>query len=434
MNMGEERDRMNRGRIIFLSLLTLVVLAIAAGIVYTHFGGFSTGPCADTKEFAKYARSVADITLPEQVRIVALGEATHGNAEFQQLKLEVFKMMVERYGVRVFALEGDYGCCMAVNEYIHGGPGTAQEAAAAIGFTLYRTEQMEQLIAWMRNYNETAENGKDLRFYGFDMQRMDWNYHFLTKAAERLDVDASALKKFWDDKTGRPADTVGSERWASAIKEVKSGLLQHEGTEADVHCADILLQNHELGKAMVSITKGMVVRDKYMADNVRWILEQEEALGNNIIFLAAHNGHIERQHAYGSEGKAMGNLLSDEFGEAYYAIGTDFYRSRCNLPKNNGKRFNHTFYSHDPLAKASKKCGYKISWLDFAKVPDNSALKQQIVDYTWMGSVGEGYSPTLGLLPMSYRVWASPGNLYDGMIFVAYAHPTAPSVFIQRQE
>ena len=432
--MGEKSHKRNTGRIVLLSLLTLALLTLAAGMVFARFGGFGTGSCADTKEFAKYAGSVADITVPEQVRIVALGEATHGNAEFQQLKLEVFKMMVERYGVRVFALEGDYGSCRAVNEYIHGGPGTAQEAAAAIGFTLYRTEQMAQLIAWMRDYNETAEEGEDLRFYGFDMQRMDWNYHFLVKAAERLEVDASALTRIWDDKTGRPADSVGSEQWASAIEEVKEGLIRYEGTEADVHCADILLQNCELGKAMASNTEGMTVRDKYMAENVRWILEREESLGNEIIFLAAHNGHIERQHTYGSEGKAMGNLLSDEFGEAYYAIGTDFYRSRCNLPKSNGKRFNHTFYSHDPLAKASKKCGYEISWLDFAKVPDNSALKQQIVDYTWMGSVGEGYTPFLSLLPMSYRVWASPAKSYDGMIFVAHAHPTAPSAIAQHQE
>ena len=30
----------------------------------------------------------------------------------------------------------------------------------------------------------------------------------------------------------------------------------------------------------------------------------------------------------------MGHLLADRFGKAYYAIGTDFYRSCCNLPKN----------------------------------------------------------------------------------------------------
>ena len=36
-------------------------------------------------EFEKYAVTVEDISIPEQAKIVALGEATHGNQEFQQL-------------------------------------------------------------------------------------------------------------------------------------------------------------------------------------------------------------------------------------------------------------------------------------------------------------------------------------------------------------
>ena len=39
----------------------------------------------DINEFEKYAVTVEDISIPEQAKIVALGEATHGNQEFQQL-------------------------------------------------------------------------------------------------------------------------------------------------------------------------------------------------------------------------------------------------------------------------------------------------------------------------------------------------------------
>jgi erythromycin esterase len=40
-----------------------------------------------------------------------------------------------------------------------------------------------------------------------------------------------------------------------------------------------------------------------------------------------------------------------------------------------------------------------------------------------MGSVGEGYSPLMAIMPMAYRVWDSPTELYDGMIFVSKAQP-----------
>lgn len=88
----------------------------------------------------------------------------------------------------------------------------------------------------------------------------------------------------------------------------------------------------------------------------------------------------------------MGNILSDELGEGYFAIGTDFYKTNCNLPKSDGKRITHTFYSYDLLAKAAKKAGYDMCWLDFSKVSENSKLKEQITDHVSMGSLGEGYS------------------------------------------
>ena len=120
----------------------------------------------------------------------------------------------------------------------------------------------------------------------------------------------------------------------------------------------------------------------------------------------------------------MGNLLADELENGYFVIGTDFYKTRCNLPVNeDGKRKNHIFYSYDPMAKASKQCGFDISYLDFEKIPDSSELKKQISEYSWMGSLGETYSTLYRILPRSYRVWVSPAELYDAMIYVSNAHP-----------
>ncbi len=408
-------------------LLVLFAAAVVAGGVFSHFGGFGTGKCADTEEFAKYAGTVEDIAIPEQARVIALGEATHGNVEFQQLKLDVFKVLVERYGVRAFALEADYGCCEVANRFIHGGEGTAEEAAAATGFAIYRTEQIEQLLSWMRSYNETAVEADQLTFYGFDMQRYEHNYRFLLEAATDLGVDTTELAKLWDEQTDDFSEAYDVDQRAEAIGKARVELMQLDGLQAAqaVHFADVLLQNIELGKVDDYASQGNVIRDRYMADNVFWILAQEEARGNSRIFVSAHNGHIERLNAYGDAGKAMGNLLSDQLGNEYFAIGTDFYKASVNMPKgNDGKRAVHSFYSYDALAKASAKCGNAVSWLDFSAVPDDSALRQNIDGYGWMGSLGEGYSPIMAILPMAYRIWEAPAELYDGMIFVAEAHPT----------
>ena len=90
------------------ALCIAVVIAAIAG-VYCRFGGFGTGGCADTEEFSKYAVSVSELTVPDEAQIIALGEATHGNREFQQLRLDVLKVQAEKYGVRAFALVGQLG-------------------------------------------------------------------------------------------------------------------------------------------------------------------------------------------------------------------------------------------------------------------------------------------------------------------------------------
>lgn len=397
---------------------------VAVGSIYSHFGGFGTGLCADETEFMQYADQVDNIKIPEKTKIVALGEASHGNVEFQQLKLSVFQNLVENDGVRAFALEGDYGGCEYVNRYIHGGEGTARQAAAAIGFAIYRTDEMADLISYMRKYNETAKDGDDLRFYGFDMQRWSYNLQYLIEACEKAGIDVTELKKLEDTEEKHCEYDV--EQQTGVIMEIKKEL-QKSGAEdiaqAD-HLADTLLQNISLGKVIDSSLEGNTLRDKLMEENVMWILSMEEQRGNSCIFISGHNGHIERSGNYGTDNRVMGNILSDELGEGYFAIGTDFYKTNCNLPKNDGKRITHTFYSYDPLAKAAKKAGYDMCWLDFSKVPENSQLKEQITDHVSMGSLGEGYSAFfMSIFPQSYRVSQSPEKLYDGMIFVTDAHP-----------
>ncbi len=405
-------------RYVILGLLAVIILV---AFIFMRFGGFSTGENVNPEEFSQYAQEIEDIEIPENTRIIALGEATHGNKEFQQLKLDVFKQMVEEYNVRAFALEGDFGGCEQVNRYIHGGEGTAEEAAAAIGFAIYRTDEMAELISYMRQYNDSASEGEKLRFYGFDMQRHAYNVQFLLEACKELSVDTNELEKLMNGEDWN-SEYDNSARM-EIITRIKTKLMEKENSEQAIHFADILLQYCELQTAASDNTNTSnlsILRDKFMAENVKWILQQEEQLGYDCIFISGHNGHIAKWGSYDS----MGKLLSNEMGNEYYTIGTDFYRTDCNLPKRSGKRTNQVFYSHDPLAKTAEMAGYDICWLNFKNIPQDTELFDAASQYTYMGSLGEGYSFIMRVFPPSYRIFQPPAVLYDSMIFVANATPT----------
>lgn len=404
---------------LLLMLGMAAVIALITGI-FSRFGGFGTGECADTEEFSKYAASVSDLTIPNGVQIVALGEATHGNKEFQQLRLDVLQVLVEKYGVRAFALEGDFGGCEAINRYIHGEGGTAAEALSATGFAIYRTKEMENLVEWMRDYNASAALGDDLRFYGFDMQRRAYSYHYLFEALQKANIDIADFEKLWNSKADDYADVYTAEQRTQIITTVKNQL-PAEDAQA-IHFADLLLQNIELGKYINDAGEMNAQRDRMMAENTQWILQQEQARGNSRILISGHNTHIMQRQNAGSP--VLGSLLAEKLGDGYFAIGTDFYKSVCNLPKTyTGERITRTFYSHDPLAKASKKCGFAVSYLDFSKVPVGSSLMEYTANSIPMGSLGEFYSVLMRFVPRSYRVMCTPQKAYDAMIFVANATP-----------
>ncbi len=403
-----------RCRIVWRILLCILIALIAAALTFMYFGGFSTGKSANTEELKTYAQDVGQFTVPEDVKVIALGEATHGNAEFQQLKLEVFRNLVEYHGVRGFAIEGDFGGCEQVNRYIHGGEGTAQEAAPAIGFQIYKTDDMAQLITYMRDYNASAPEGEDLRFYGFDMQRYQNAFQLLVDSCRELGIDTTELEKLMSGDQWN--ESYDNNARMEVIAEIKTQL-EENSTQA-VHSAEVLLQYLQL-QEIQDPNAGMDQRDAFMAENVQWILEQEQFLGKEKLFITGHNSHVAKWGSF----NAMGKLLEEAFGEDYYVIGTDFYRTKCNLPTPSGKRTNQVFYSHDPLAKSAKEAGLDICWLDFSQIPEDSELGAQVREYSFMGNLGEQYSPIMRLLPPSYRMFQPPAQLYDSIILVTNATP-----------
>ena len=121
----------------------IVCLGAVVTMSLSTLTGCGSKGSTEVKDFAAYAQEVEGIKLPEEVRIVALGEATHGNIEFQELKLDVFTHLVETTAVRGFALEGDFGGCALANQYILYDEGTAEEAVKSLGL-----KSIEQTKCW----------------------------------------------------------------------------------------------------------------------------------------------------------------------------------------------------------------------------------------------------------------------------------------------
>lgn len=377
------------------------------------------------KNFDSYAQDVNTIVVPE-VTITALGEATHGNVEFQELKLTVFQQLVEQ-GYHAFALEANYGDCAVINDWIQGGDGTLEEMTQLLSFRIYHTEQMEELLGWMREYNSHVSSDKQLRFYGFDIQGMSAEAnHILSYCRENhiteIEEYAKQLKEM-DMPIEYFSEEQASELFAvvDSVKKILKNYSNEESSEyrRALHEADIIYYGIDMNRDESLYSSK---RDEYMAENVHWIVEEEKNFKNSHVFISAHNGHVAKKDiSY----KVMGQYLAEDYGEDYFVIGTDYFKTECNMPKLDGERTTHQFTSADPLAAQVKRMETNMVYLDFNSVPETERKLYNIIhSKMYMGSLSEAYSPIMKILAYTNRIYKIPSEFYDSMILVYEATPT----------
>lgn len=382
----------------------------------------------------EYVREANDITINENAKIIGLGEATHGNIEFQELKLSVLQTLVERYDVRAFALETDFGCGIEVNKYIHGNSDISDEEANRLEFTIYQTKEMKDLIKWMHDYNENVPEEEKLSFYGFDMQSPFYsviNIADFCKANNVVDQNViDTILVLSDGETSyhsKEANMAFEE-----INNINKILVNKKDEYKNCKNYDVILRATEcvnMNNEYIEIGFDDYVttsnfRDTCMAENVAWIMNYEETHNHKRIMIAGHNGHIGLNGVFY---KTMGANIKDMFGEEYFTIGTDFYKTTVNasISGSNGERGNFKFVSADPFAKSAKR--YNGSYyLNFNEV-QNEEIKEMLNSRIPTGSAGEGLMTLNQFIPSAYRLNEAPTSIFDAMIFVYKATPTNPA-------
>lgn len=379
----------------------------------------------DISDIEDYGKDLSQINLDDHIQVVGLGEATHGNSDFQDLKLEVLKTLVEKNNLKSFCLEADFGEGMMINNYIHGNK-RAENISSVFSFNIYHTKNMNDLINYMFDYNQKAKDEDKLSFYGFDMQNPGKSIELILDFCKENNIlqekDLQEEFSFIKDEKFKISQIKDKEALLLEIKTHADALSSPKTKIISRAISNVLdsIKYYELD--FNDYAKVNNVRDKFMAENVKWISDFEKSNGNNLLLISGHNGHIAKS---GKFYEPMGSHLKKIFGEKYFIIGTDFYKGIVNInvagPDN--KRSNHVFVSADPLAYSARKFKGKY-YLDFTKVKDGETF-DLINKEINMISLGEGYSPLMKFMPRTYRAKEVPKDLYDAMIFVYYAKPIA---------
>lgn len=369
---------------------------------------------------------VGTVTVPEDVLVVGLGEASHGVKEYQEMKAEVFQALVGHNGCRTFVIEGDFGSALKVDDYIHGGEGTAKEAAAWIGFRIYRTEEMEALIEWMRAYNETAGEGADLHFYGMDMQWADNSKDYVFRVLEQVSPDSSAkyreaLAFLNDDEMyDISAEAFGqglsvAEGLIQEVDSAEESIVEIFGNETFAFARECARSIYNCCDIRKSDREYNTVRDSHMAEKVQWFMEHGDG---SVIFINGHNGHIGKVNSASYD--CLGSLLAQQLGDGYFAIGTDAEITSFNSQTDDGFE-ELRVENQNALTELAAGTEQGFYYIDFGTAAADSGWNRVLSEKQRMTSLNVA---VVTAMKAFYTIQAIPGDMFDAMIVFGEVSPT----------
>ena len=143
-------------------------------------------PTEDFADLQPLKRIIGD------ARLVSLGEATHGTHEFQAMKHRLIRFLVTEMGFTDFAMEANLPECAGIDDYVQGRQGDLAPLLRGLYFWTWDTEEVRDMVEWMRAHNATPEARPAISFHGFDMQYISVAMDNVLAYLRRVDLAAVA--------------------------------------------------------------------------------------------------------------------------------------------------------------------------------------------------------------------------------------------------
>jgi erythromycin esterase-like protein len=291
--------------------------------------------------------------------LLALGEPTHGESAFLQIRNVAFASLTGR-GYRSIALESDRAAGLIADEFVRGSAAVTLDRALAEGFShgFGVAPANRDLLLWMREWNAGRPASERLTFHGFDapleIAGAPSPRRYLAQVCDFLGSNRSEEidgligdEARWSDPAAiwEPGRSIGRSADAQRLRVIADDLLTElylqaprrpEGWRSafvQATTAVALLRYHAEAAAPLPqeerVARLVGVRDALMAENLLAIRSAEAHRGPTLVF--AHNRHLQRQPStmtmagmdlsWFSAGAIIGSLLGDRYAVIAGSLG-----------------------------------------------------------------------------------------------------------------
>jgi protein-L-isoaspartate(D-aspartate) O-methyltransferase len=278
-------------------------------------------------------------------RVVLLGEATHGTAEFYDLRARItLALMQVDPRVRIVAVEADWPDARQIDRFIRGDTPAPHPERAFTRFPtwMWANRQVLELVKRLRDVNASRGAEDRVGFFGLDLYSLHTSIRAVLAYLDDVDPAAAAVARAryaclapWEHDPaayGAAALRAGFDDCAAEAVNILQDLLRRRlAYEADDPARFFdAARNAELVKNAERYYRAMYygphqswnLRDRHMFETLRALLEHAGPDSRAVVW--AHNSHLGNAAATAMSARGetnIGELCRQNFGDDCYAIG-----------------------------------------------------------------------------------------------------------------
>jgi erythromycin esterase-like protein len=277
-------------------------------------------------------------------RVVLLGEATHGTAEFYQARAAITRRLIERHGFTIVALEADWPDVAQLDAHVRDRPAPPGDGPAFARFPrwMWRNGEMRAFAGWLRRHNKARPPSRRVAVRGLDIYSLGASIEAVLAHLDAQDPEAAraARRRYgcltpWQaepEDYGRAVLSGAREPCEDAVVAQCRDLLERRlqpsaaGEEALFDAqqnARVVTAAERYYRAMWrSGAESWNLRDRHMFETLRILLERGGPAAKAVVW--AHNSHVGNAAAtemgWGGE-LNIGELCRTAFGAEAGLVG-----------------------------------------------------------------------------------------------------------------
>ncbi|GAA0316457.1 hypothetical protein GCM10009087_28610 [Sphingomonas oligophenolica] len=277
-------------------------------------------------------------------RIVLLGEATHGTAEFYRARAAITRRLIEQHGFTIVAVEADWPDAARIDDYVRHKADRPRLGDVFTRFPTWMWRNLEVLdfADWLRAHNSACSEDARTAFRGLDVYSLSESLNAVLRYLDSVDpAEAGVARRRygcltpWQDAPadyGRAVLYAGQPTCEDAVvaqlRELLHQRLAYMHGDGErwfdaVQNARIVRAAEEYYRAMYrGAAESWNLRDRHMFTTLQALLDERGPDSKAVVW--AHNSHVGNAAAtaMGWRGEFnIGELCRMAYGDEAVLIG-----------------------------------------------------------------------------------------------------------------